>query len=65
MLMLFKVEECVAENLLDKNDKPAVCNVCQNQILKSEGFGQSGFNHDIVYFCSRCADLIQPPPKND
>ena len=55
----------MAENLLDKNDKPAVCNVCQNQILKSEGFGQSGFNHDIVYFCSRCADLIQPPPKND
>ena len=55
----------MSEILLDKNDKPAVCNVCQKYILKSEGYGQSGFNHDIIYFCSRCADLIQPPPKND
>ena len=49
--------------LLDKNDKLADCGICGNHIRAAEGYGQSGFNFNIEYFCEECVKQIERLPR--
>lgn len=40
--------------LVDKWGNFIVCSICRRFITRADGYGQSGFNFQIKYYCWKC-----------